>query len=70
MAAYCAKSGIDCEIFVPLGNGTLFIGIVKALEELFESDVIKKIPNIIAVQSEHCDPFAKAVITKENIKLG
>lgn len=52
-------------IFVPLGNGTLFIGIVKALEELLESEIIDKMPNIIAVQSEYCDPFAKAVILKE-----
>ncbi len=52
-------------IFVPLGNGTLFIGILKGLKELLDSGVIKKMPNIIAVQSEYCDPFAKAVITKE-----
>lgn len=52
-------------IFVPLGNGTLFIGIVKALEELLESNIIDKMPNIIAVQSENCDPFSKAVLTGE-----
>ena len=57
---------IPQNIFVPLGNGTLFIGIVKALEELLESNVIDKMPNIIAVQSEYCDPFAKAVISKGN----
>lgn len=54
---------IPANIFVPLGNGTLFIGIVKALEELVESGVIAKMPHIIAVQSEHCDPFVKAVFT-------
>lgn len=48
-------------IFVPLGNGTLFIGIVKALEELLESGTINKMPNIVAIQSEFCDPFVKAV---------
>lgn len=53
-------------IFVPLGNGTLFIGIVKALEELLESNAIDNMPNIIAVQSEYCDPFAKAVINGDN----
>ena len=52
-------------LFVPLGNGTLFIGIIKALEELLESAVIEKMPNIIAVQSENCDPLAKAVIAAE-----
>ncbi len=30
-----------------------------------ESAVIDKMPNIIAVQSEHCDPLAKAAITGE-----
>ncbi len=46
---------IPANIFVPLGNGTLFIGVVKALEELLESAVIDKMPNIIAVQSEYCE---------------
>ncbi|MEL7648394.1 MAG: threonine synthase [Sedimentibacter sp.] len=52
-------------IFVPLGNGTLFIGIVKALEEFLDSNVIERMPKIIAVQSEKCDPFAKAAAGKE-----
>lgn len=52
-------------IFVPLGNGTLFIGVMKALEELIESAVIDKMPHIVAVQSEYCDPFVKAVMTGE-----
>jgi threonine synthase len=56
---------IPANIFVPLGNGTLFIGIVKALEELLESAVIEKMPRIVAVQSEYCDPFVKAVLTGE-----
>lgn len=56
---------IPANIFVLLGNGTLFIGIVKALEELLESTVIDKIPHIVAVQRENCDPFIKAVLTGE-----
>jgi len=52
-------------IFVPLGNGTLFIGVIKGLEELLVSGLIRKMPNIIAVQSEYCDPFAKAVLNDE-----
>ncbi|MFV0482205.1 MAG: threonine synthase [Campylobacteraceae bacterium] len=54
-------------IFIPLGNGTLFIGAVLALEHLLKSDVIKKMPNIFAVQSEHCAPFEKAYVTHEKI---
>lgn len=56
---------IPANIFVPLGNGTLFIGIVKALEELLESNVIDKMPHIVAVQSENCDPFIKAMLRGE-----
>ena len=52
-------------IFIPLGNGTLFIGIIKALEEFLGSGIIDKMPHIIAVQSEYCDPFAKAVEIKD-----
>ena len=47
-------------IFVPLGNGTLFIGIIKALEEFIESGIIKEMPQITAVQSENCAPLAEA----------
>lgn len=48
-------------LFIPLGNGTLFIGVIKGLEEFLESGIIDKMPRIIAVQSEYCDPFMKAV---------
>lgn len=47
-------------LFVPLGNGTLLIGMVKGLEELLASGVIERMPRIVAVQSERCDPFVQA----------
>ena len=47
-------------IFIPVGNGTLFLGAVFALEHLLQSGVIRKMPNIIAVQSERCAPLAAA----------
>ena len=50
-------------IFLPLGNGTLFIGSILALKHLKESKIINKFPNIIAIQSERCAPFFEA---KEN----
>lgn len=52
---------IPANIFVPLGNGTLFIGIVKGLEELLRSGLIESMPQIVAIQSQNCDPFVKAV---------
>jgi len=47
-------------LFIPLGNGTLFIGAVKALEHLLDSGCIDHMPKIIAIQSERCDPFVQA----------
>lgn len=47
-------------IFVPLGNGTLFIGVIKALEEFLSAGIIDTMPNVVAIQSEHCAPIAAA----------
>lgn len=51
---------IPRNLFLPLGNGTLVIGAVKALEHLRSSGVIDEMPNLFLVQSEHCAPFAAA----------
>ncbi len=48
-------------LFVELGNGTLFIGVVDALEFLLASGAIDHFPNVVAVQGEHCAPFAKTI---------
>jgi len=48
-------------IFIPLGNGTLFIGVMKGLEELLAAGLIKKFPQVVVVQSERCQPFVKAI---------
>lgn len=53
---------IPKNLFIPLGNGTLFIGAMLGLEHLIASGVIDTMPNVVAVQSEMCDPFAKAVL--------
>ncbi|NLD05741.1 MAG: pyridoxal-phosphate dependent enzyme [Synergistaceae bacterium] len=58
---------IPQNIFIPLGNGTLFIGAIKGLEELLAAGAIDKMPNIVAIQSENCDPFVKAVEAGEKI---
>ncbi len=51
---------IPQNIFIPLGNGTLFLGAIFGLEHLVESGIIDKMPNVVAIQSEHCAPFAEA----------
>ncbi len=48
-------------IFVPVGNGTLFLGVIKGLEELLASGVIDHFPQVIIVQSENCQPFIRAM---------
>lgn len=52
-------------ILIPVGNGTLFLGAIVALEHLLESGLINRIPKIIAVQSENCDPLLKAALNGE-----
>lgn len=47
-------------LVVPVGNGTLFLGVIFGLEHLLESGLINKMPKIIALQSENCDPLLKA----------
>lgn len=47
-------------LVVPVGNGTLFIGVIKALEHLLASGAISKVPQIVALQSERCDPLYQA----------
>ena len=59
--AYEQLGRIPEHIIVPVGNGTLYIGVMKALEHLLESGVIDHFPKVIALQSEYCDPLYQAV---------
>mgnify|MGYP000059294789 CR=1 FL=1 len=47
-------------IVVPVGNGTLFLGVMKAIEHLMRSGAIEREPQVIALQSEACDPLWRA----------
>ena len=47
-------------ILIPVGNGSLFLGAIYALEHLLASGVIEAMPKIIALQSEYCDPILQA----------
>ncbi len=54
-------------LVIPVGNGTLLLGAVKALEHLLDSGCIDRFPQIWAIQSACCDPLyqaAKAGMTK------
>ncbi|MCR4817483.1 MAG: threonine synthase [Fretibacterium sp.] len=51
---------IPRNIMIPVGNGTLFLGVMHALEELLAAGCIEKMPQIIALQTETCDPLLRA----------
>lgn len=46
-------------IVIPVGNGTLYLGVMRGLEHLLRSGCIRHMPQIIAVQSENCDPLLR-----------
>ncbi len=47
-------------LIVPVGNGTLLMGVVIALEELRAWNLIDRYPLLIAVQAANCAPLATA----------
>ena len=47
-------------IIVPVGNGTLLIGIYLGLIEIQKSGYLEEFPKIIGVQPENCAPLVKA----------
>lgn len=51
---------IPAHLVIPVGNGTLFLGVMHGLEELRAAGCIDKMPVIIALQSENCDPLLQA----------
>lgn len=51
---------LPSHLVLPVGNGTLFLGVMLALEHLKQSGCITRVPQIIALQSEHCDPLLRA----------
>jgi Threonine synthase len=47
-------------IVIPVGNGTLFLGVMHGLDELIAAGLVDKAPQIIALQTETCDPLLQA----------
>ncbi len=58
---YEQRKALPENLVIPLGNGTLFLGVMKALAELKAAGAITAYPRIYAVQSERCAPFKAAV---------
>lgn len=47
-------------IVIPVGNGSLVLGIYRGLKELKMSEVINSYPKLICIQSENCAPLFEA----------
>ena len=52
-------------VLVPVGNGTLLLGVYYGFKELLEAKLIDYMPKIIAIQAEKCAPLAKAFENQE-----
>ena len=48
-------------IFVPVSAGTLLLGIISGFRHLYDSGLIEKIPDIVAVQTEQVSPLCHAL---------
>lgn len=53
-------------VILPVGNGTLLLGVYIGFNELKTAGIIKKIPRLIGVQSANCAPLYKTF--KEDLK--
>jgi len=53
-------------IVMPVGYGSIILGIAIGIRELKNMGVINKIPRLIAVQSEACSPIYKAFMKGRN----
>lgn len=47
-------------VIVPVGNGSLVLGLAQGFSELLFKGEIKKLPKIYAVQTAACDPLTRA----------
>ena len=58
-------------VVLPAGNGTLVLGCYIGFKHLFESNVIFKMPKIVAVQAKNCAPLYNAWIEglNESVKV-
>ena len=54
------KSTFPSDIVIPVGNGSLYLGIYKAMNELLKSNHIERMPRMHFVQSESVKPIAAA----------
>ena len=60
-----AEHGLPDAIVLPVGNGSLLIGLQRGFEELMQIGRIERLPRLIAVQSESVSPVAAAMAEED-----
>ncbi len=55
-----AAHGLPDAIVLPVGNGSLLIGLYRGFRELIQLDRIEQMPRLYAVQAMHVSPLASA----------
>jgi threonine synthase len=58
-AAWRAKGSLPRVIYLPVGSGSLLLGLWEGLRELDAKGALPYPPRLIAVQSERCAPIAR-----------
>ncbi|MCK5051956.1 MAG: threonine synthase [Candidatus Cloacimonetes bacterium] len=53
------RQNIPDRVFVPVGDGCIISGVFKGFEDLLKLGLIKKVPTIVAVQSEKSDNIVR-----------
>ncbi|KPN13173.1 threonine synthase [Bacillus australimaris] len=53
-------SGAPDTVIIPVGNGTLLLGVYQGFCELLAEGLVTSLPKIVAVQAENCAPLAQA----------
>jgi threonine synthase len=64
----CEQLGWDAPdtVILPVGNGTLLLGVFIGFNELYNAGITGKLPRIIGVQAENCAPLYTAY--KKNLE--
>ena len=55
------------KIFIPVGDGVIISGVYKGFEDLINLNIIDKMPQIVAVQSENSDNLVRNIKRKDFI---
>ncbi len=52
---------VPCNVVLPVGSGSLYYGVYKGFNHLYESEITESIPHLIGVQTEFCSPVYSEV---------